>query len=246
MPGLGSAPGSHVAYGPLALADRQFWGELHRLMDVGAKRFCEVGGGDRPAVQLKQIGELELDYVVLDISQEELDKAPRGYRLFAGDVLDRERVSELLDEMGPFDVVLSRWAAEHMADGKLFHRAVRDMLRPHGTAVHIFPTLYATPFVFNRLLDSRLSAAILARTQPERRSKFPACYSWCRGPTRRQLGRLSELGYSVESYVGFFGHNHYRRIRPLDAVHGRFVEWQLDHPHPLMTSFALAVLTRSD
>jgi SAM-dependent methyltransferase len=241
-PGPGPDP---VAYAPLASADRQFWSELHRLMDEGAKRFCDVGGGDRPAVQLSRIDELGLDYVVLDISQAELAKAPSGYRLFEGSVLDRERVSELL-EGGRFDVVVSRWTAEHMPDGRLFHETVRDMLRPGGTAVHIFPTLYAPPFVFNRMLDSGFSARLLARAQPSRRSKFPAYYSWCRGPSKRQLRRLTDLGYSVERYVGFFGHNYYRRLKPLDAIHRRFVRWQLGHPHPLMTSFALVVLKRSD
>jgi hypothetical protein len=137
-------------------------------------------------------------------------------------------------------------AGEHMPDGRLFHQMVHDMLRPGGTAVNIFPTLYAVPFVFNRIFNGGLSAAVLARVQPARRSKFPAYYSWCRGPSARQLDRLSELGYSVERYVGFFGHSYYRRIRPLEAVHRRFVRWQLGHPHPLMTSFALVVLTRSD
>jgi len=191
QPELRSGAGpSPVAYGPLSAADRSFWAELHRLMGEGAKRFCDVGGGARPAVQLTRIRELGLEYVVFDVSQDQLDMTPDGYRLFEGSVLDRDRVSALLSEAGPFDVVVSRWTAEHMSDGQLFHESVREMLRPGGTAVHIFPTLYSAPFVFNRLVDNGLSASILTRVQPKRKSKFPAYYSWCRGPTKRQLQRL--------------------------------------------------------
>src|SRR2546425_921567 len=60
----------------------------------------------------------------------------------------------------------------------------------------------------------------MAGTQAGPRATPPRCvlepYSWCRGPTGRQLRRIEALGFSVERYVGSFGHALYRRL-PVDA-----------------------------
>lgn len=242
----GSLHTSHgVGYDIVSEVDRRFFAELRRLIDEGATSFCDVGGGAHPSVGLAPIRERGLRYIVFDVSQAELDKAPAGYTPFQGSALDSDRVRTLLAEHGPFDVVTSRWTAEHMQDGRLFHEMVRQLLRPGGTAVHLFPTLYSLPFLFNRLLDNGLSTRILAHAQPKRQSKFPAYYSWCRGPTRRQRARLEQLGYEVELYLGGFGHNYYRSIGALHSAHLRVASWQLRHPQPLLTCLALVVLRRS-
>lgn len=245
LPPLRAAGGDgRVAFGAEPAASRHFWATLHRLMNDGARRFCELGGGARPAVQLARIRELGLDYTVTDVSEQELSRTPEGYRVFAGSALDGPRTRELVARHGPFDVVLSRWTAEHLQDGRAFHANVYDMLRPGGTAVHAFPTLYALPFVFNRVMDNRSTERIVSLVKPRRTGKFPAYYSWCRGPTRRQLARLESLGFEIERYVGFFGHSYYRRIPPLHAIHQRFAAWEIEHPQPLITTSALAVLRR--
>jgi hypothetical protein len=235
-----------VAYDLVSAVDRRFFAELDRLIREGASNICDVGGGAHPSVGLARIQEAGLRYVVFDVSEEELDKAPAGYTPFQGSALDRARVGELLAQHGPFDLVTSRWTAEHMQDGRLFHEMVYSLLRPGGAAVHLFPTLYSFPFLFNRIMDNGLSAPILARVQPKRQSKFPAYYSWCRGPSARQLQRLQSLGYEVELYLGGYGHNYYRRVPPLHALYSRVVRWQLRHPHPLLTCLALVVLRRPD
>jgi len=217
---------------------------MHRLMERGARSFLDVGGGARPSLRLARIRELGLGYVVMDVSAAELARTPEGYRTFEGDVLDRRSVEDLLAAGGPFDVVVSRWTAEHMSDGGRFHRNVFALLRPGGTAVHLFPTLYALPFLFNRVVDSRTALRVLSAAQPARRAKFAAYYSWCRGPSRRQLARLESVGYDIDAYIGFFGHYYYRRVAPLWALQRRLVPLAVDHPVALATSFALAVLKR--
>jgi SAM-dependent methyltransferase len=235
---------STVYYGDLTASDPQFRAELRRLMDAGARRFCDVGGGASPVLGVGKLNERGLDYVVFDASQSQLDRTPSGYRMFLGDVLDPSSVSRFVHEHGSFDVVVSRWTAEHMPDGRRFHEHVYSILRPGGTAVHLFPTLYSLPFVLNRLLSQDLSKAIHARLFPNSRAKFPAYYSWCRGPTERQLRRIESVGYAIERYVGFFGHGMYARMPPLHAAHRAFARLLLDHPMPTFTSFALAVLVR--
>lgn len=226
--------------------DEHFWAEVHRLVESGAKRFCDVGGGARPVVSLANIQKFGLEYVVLDEAQDRLDKAPSGYRPFRADILDKDAISEFLRQHGPFDVVLSRWTAEHIPNGRLFHEQVFSMLRPGGTAVHFFPTLYAAPFLLNRFIPSKLSATIVFQLwkDRDRQSKFRAYYSWCRGPTRRQIRRLQSVGFSVDRYVGFFGHSFYESIKLLHLAHIGFTNLLLDHPCPSMTTFGLVVLTR--
>lgn len=244
-PQLHVAPGGGpISYGSFRAAEPHFWAKLNGLVEDDVKRVCEVGGGAKPAVSPAKVQRLGLEYVVLDESQTQLDNAPEGYHLLRADILDSEAVSELIRQHGSFDLVVSRWTAEHISDGKAFHEQVFRLLRPGGTAVHFFPTLYALPFLVNRVLSPGISAALLFRTFTAREKKFRAYYSWCRGPTQRQIKRIEGIGFSVESYIGFFGHNFYARVKPLGAAHTKVTDALIDHPLPSMTSFALAVLRR--
>jgi hypothetical protein len=237
----GPAP---VSYGRANDAEPHFWEQIHTLFRGGAKRVCDVGGGAKPIAKPPLLERYGLDYTVLDASQEELEKTPAGYRTFQASILDSPRVAELIDDTGPFDAVISRWTAEHIADGERFHGQVFAMLRPGGKAVHLFPTLYTPPFLINKLLTAEVSRKLLFRAFPSRHVKFPAYYSWCRGPSAKQLARLRSTGFSIEQYIGFFGHGFYARVKPLFAAQQLLTSTLLEHPVPSMTSFALVVLER--
>ena len=233
-----------VEYHPSRCAQQHFWQEVQRLLHGGAKRWCDVGGGAKPVLNPAQIERFKLDYVLLDSSQGELDRAPGGYTKLRADILDPATTSELLAGGGPFDVVLSRWTAEHVTDGRRFHESIFGMLTAHGSAVHFFPTLYSPPFVANLLLPDAVSGALLRHAEPGRTAKFPPHYKWCRGPTRRQLRRLQSVGYSVERYAGYFGHHFYDSVPALRRAHRTLSETLVRHPLPALTSFALVVLRR--
>ncbi|HEX3510623.1 MAG TPA: methyltransferase domain-containing protein [Solirubrobacteraceae bacterium] len=233
-----------VEFGHIDGAEAHFWADLWRVLDAGARRVCDVGGGAKPALTANQIAKFEIDYVVFDVSAAELGKAPPGYELVEGDAQRPEDARRAVGERGPFDLVLSRWTAEHMRDGRAFHTNVFGMLRPGGAAVHLFPTLYTPPFVVNRMLSEGQSSALLSRAFPARRVKFPAFYSWCRGPSRKQVRRLESVGFEVEHYVGFFGHSFYTSVPPLHAAQRAFTQLLLRAPLPGLTSFGLVVLRR--
>lgn len=233
-----------VEYQRSERAQGHFWGEVQRLIHGGARRWCDVGGGAKPVLNSAQIDRWQLDYVLLDISQAELDRAPAGYGQFCGSILEPAVVAELLARGGSFDAVVSRWTAEHVSDGRRFHESVFDLLAPGGRALHFFPTLYSLPFLVNRLLPARLSGALLSHAQSGREVKFPPHYDWCRGPSARQIQRLEAIGYSVERYVGYFGHRYYDRLAPLRTLQRRLNHALLKHPLPALTSFALVVLER--
>jgi SAM-dependent methyltransferase len=236
--------GPVISYARAPDAQGDLWRELRAALDAGARSVCDVGGGARPLLYLPQIERYGLDYLIVDESLQQLEKAPAGYQRTQASILDGDAVAALVREHGPFDAVFSRWTAEHVSDGRLFHRHVYELLRPGGVAIHMFPTLYALPFLANRILPPSLSSRVLFRVCPWRRGKFRPYYSWCRGPTRRQLARLRGIGFSVERYTGYFGHAFYRRIKPLAAAERAFTALMLDHPLAGLTSFALVVLRR--
>jgi len=226
--------------------------ELRLLMRSGCTRVCDVGGGANPVASVAEIKRFGIDYAVLDASREELEKAPPQYDAVVLELEDTTAVDRFVAERGPFDVVVSRWAAEHVKHGRRFHQQVYRLLRPRGIALHLFPTLYSPVFVANRLLPHAVRASIVPLVDRSGRERggmhesFRPYYSWCRGPTRRQLDRLASVGFVVRRYIGFFGHPYYARSRPIHAAHDALSDWLMRHPVPALTSYGLVVLERRE
>jgi 2-polyprenyl-3-methyl-5-hydroxy-6-metoxy-1,4-benzoquinol methylase len=235
-----------VRYEHASVAWRDVKAEIERrILANGAKRILEVGAGANPLFDEAFVAEHGLDYTILDISATELAKAPDSYRKVVADIC-----ADALEVGARYDFVFSRMLAEHVPDGRAFHRNTFALLAPGGRAFHFFPTMWAPPFVLNRLLPERLAEAVLHAVQPGREragklAKFPAFYSWCRGPTPAQLQRFRSLGYEVESYVGFFGHGaYYLKFPRLLRLHNRIVERLIAHPVAVLTSFAQITLKK--
>jgi SAM-dependent methyltransferase len=214
------------------------------IVTSGARRVCELGAGANPALALEFVEEHELEYVVTDADPVELQKAPAGYEQFQVDLCARD-----FEPPGVFDLAFSASVAEHIAEPSLFHRNIGRLLDDGGRAMHLFSTLYALPFVVNRLLPEKLGHAIVQRLDRFRapdgkHAKFPAYYRWCRGPTRLQLERLEGAGFRVDEYVGLFGHFYYDSVPLIQRVEDRAAEWLVDHPAPWLTSYAFVVLTK--
>ncbi len=224
------------------------WGDYKRmargLAQVGARErvsVCDLGGGAKPVLPLSFIEEHDLDYVVVDISDEELDKAPHDYRKL------RDDVTRTGLAIGSYDVVLSQFLIEHIRDARQLHANVFSMLNPGGHALHFFPTLYGPPFLVNRLVPEHVTAPLLQRLQsgrePEGESaKFRAYYRWCRGPTARQIARFEDVGFDVEEYVGYFGHGYFERFPWLEFLQRRVMDGLLRRPMAALTTFAIAKL----
>jgi uncharacterized UPF0146 family protein len=209
------------------------------------KKICEIGGGANPSLPLDFIQRHRLEYTILDFSAEELGKAPDEYRKIQADIMS----PNLSLDQG-YDLIFSKMLAEHVQSGHDFHVNVLRLLREGGYAFHFFPTLYALPFVINFLIPDQLTEHILLFLQPSRtktgkHSKFKAYYSWCRGPLKRQIMRFERLGYSVEEYVGFYGHSgYYKKIKPLHALHLIKSSLLTKYPIPLLTSYAYVLLRK--
>jgi SAM-dependent methyltransferase len=210
------------------------------------RRLCEIGAGANPIMSsaaAAQAGVLE--YVVTDVSEQELTKASDGYIKVVADVTRGP-----MRELGAFELIVSQTVAEHVRDPAAFHQTTYDMLVPGGRAMHFFPTLYEPACVVNRLLPEFAADAILQRIQGGRtrggmNEKFPAFYRWCRGPTRRQLARFTAIGFEIEEYVGVFGHDYYRTVPLIDRLETALADALVRHPLPSLTSYSSVTLRRS-
>src|SRR4029078_10831447 len=101
------------------------------------KKICEIGGGANPLLPLEFIKKHNLEYIVLDVSAEELSKAPQGYIKILGDITAND-IDHLKND---YDLVFSKMLAEHVQSGKKFHQNIKQLLKPGGIAFHFFPTL---------------------------------------------------------------------------------------------------------
>jgi SAM-dependent methyltransferase len=212
------------------------------VQEYNAHTICDIGGGANPVLPLEFIEEKRLDCTVLDISREELEKAPIEYKKL---VQDMEVVDFPLREQ--FDFIVTKMMAEHVKNGKLFHKNIYAMLKPGGIAVHYFPTLYALPYLVNKLIPEWFSSFLLdifLPRDPYQTGKFPAYYSWCYGPTPPMLAMLTKIGYEVIEYKGFFGTTYYTRIPIVRDIHKAYTVFLSNHPNPYLTSFAQVILRK--
>jgi SAM-dependent methyltransferase len=178
----------------------------------------ELGGGRWPAFRLSQFPDTVRSYTVNDVSEQELSRLPEGYEKACFDVTGDASAFQ-----GRYDVVFSRFLAEHVRDGRAMHRNVYQVLKPGGAALHLIPTLYALPFVINRLLPERLGQLLLSLSPSRDISpKFPAFYSQCYGDSPRMRRLFEEIGYKRLEIRQFYGHSYYEKIPVLREIERRF------------------------
>lgn len=211
---------------------------LHELANTapGTLRVLEVGGGRTPLLDPDECAELDLEYWVNDISQEELDHVEGTYKTVRFDIAGPE--ADLPDEQ--YDLVFSRSVLEHVADTDRALANSRRLLRPGGVVIHTFPTLYNPVYLFNKVMPERASAILLRRVVKYTYEKFPARYHKTTS-SRRQAERLRRLGYSDAAIVPFWGHGYLHFAPRLAAVEGRFARAAEEHDWRWYSTFAYLV-----
>jgi hypothetical protein len=146
-----------------------------------------------------------------------------------------------------FDLIFSRMVAEHVADARTYYSNLFTLLNPGGIALNMYATLFALPFVVNRLIPDELADRLLAVVlgeEPDPYEKFPARYRWCRGPTPATLARLRSVGFEVDEFRSYFGHTYYGRARALHRLELAKARWLTAHPIPALTSYAAVRLRK--
>ncbi len=215
------------------------------IQKIEAKNVLEIGSGANPTLPVDFVHKHGISYTTNDIDANELSKADPTYTRLCHDFSELETPVELREQ---FDLVFSRMVNEHVRDGERYYRNIHSVLKPNGITVHCFSTLYALPFVANRLIPEKASELLLNFFAPRDRihqAKFKAYYSWGSGPTQSMLKNFSRLGFEVMDYAGYFGHKYYKSRLPL--VHNlemKKAAWLVRHPIPQLTSYAKVVLRK--
>jgi SAM-dependent methyltransferase len=205
----------------------------------------EVGGGRNPTIPPIELSRRGLSYTVNDAFESELALADPIYEKLCFDMATPlpAAVAERR-----FDVIFSRMVNEHVDDARAYYENIFQLLKPGGISVHMYATMFALPFVVNRLIPDQLAdrilPVVLGGDEPDRYEKFPARYSWCRGPTRSTFARLRSVGFQVEEFRAYFGHTYYSRVRPLDRLELAKARWLVDHPIPAWTSYAAVTMRK--
>ena len=187
------------------------------LADPAVRHVCEIGGGRSPLFTPEELAQFDVEYTVLDVSQDELDMAGPEYRKLCCNIEDTDREPE-------FDLMYSKMVIEHVSDTGKAYANIHDKLKPGGICLNFHPTLYAFPFIVNLLFPETLTRKILGMAFPSRvseESKFPARYSWCFA-SEKITGRLKDLGFRSATIVPFFGHAYYKSIPVLRSIENWF------------------------
>jgi len=207
-----------------------------------SKRVCEIGAGANPAISWDVILKHGLTLRAADQVEEELLKS--GTK----ETSVYDVCADVPVPGAPYDLIFSRMTAEHFRDPERAYSNIFQALEPGGLAVHSFATLYALPFVLNRLLPDRVSDFLFNRFAPrdrDRHDKFKAYYSHCRGPMESQLQFFRKLGYDILEYRAYFGHNYYAPKLPLlHLVHRQTTNLLMKAPIALFVSYATIILQR--
>jgi SAM-dependent methyltransferase len=216
--------------------------ELAKSMDVSA--VAELGGGAKPSLGDEASWSFVPTRVVYDVDPGELDKAGDGLEKRTADLCQ-----PLHGEADTYDLVFSKMLCEHLVDPEVFHRNCFRLLRPGGMSVHFYPTLYAAPFLLNRIIPETTALRLVGLVQPgrlddARQRKFPAYYRWCHGPTSRSVKRFESVGFEIHQWRVVFGHSYYKRIPPLQALEEIKSRFLVRHPVPALSAYAMVVLRK--
>jgi SAM-dependent methyltransferase len=208
------------------------------------RHICEVGAGANPAISPEFVQEHGLNYEALDENEGEVSKSGLA-RMSVIDICAAD--CELPG--APYDLIFSRMAAEHFRNPTHAYMNMFRALVPGGLCVHSFATLYALPFLLNRMLPDSISDLTLDRVSPridrDRHEKFKAYYFHCRGPMKHQVLFYQDIGYEVLEYRGYFGHNYYHMKLPfLHLLEKQKTRVLLKAPVACLTSYSTIILRR--
>ena len=189
----------------------------NEIVRRGLVSVADLGGGANPLLPESFVRAQQLDYTVLDISSQELAKAPAHFNKIQVDVT--APTEEFASKVGgaKFDLVFSHMLLEHVNNPLRAHQNIHSVLRPGGIAIHFFPSPNNLPLALNRLIPESISKRLLRIAQPERdvagtQGKFPAYYAMCGNPSAELREQFEKMGYEVLQHTGFIGHGYYNRF----------------------------------
>lgn len=212
------------------------------IINKKIKSILEIGAGANPTISPEFINKHHLNYTISDVDDNELKKALPVYNRMVVDLS-----KSLPTEYTKFDLVFSRMVGEHILDAKTFHQNVFTILNQDGLSFHCFSTLYAFPFIINKIIPDGLSDFILDKISARDKhfhGKFKVHYDWSRGPSNKMIERFERIGYEIIEYGGYFGHNYYNKFPLLNKIEEAKSKILLKFPVPFLTAYAHLILKK--
>jgi 2-polyprenyl-6-hydroxyphenyl methylase/3-demethylubiquinone-9 3-methyltransferase len=179
----------------------------------------DIGGGKQPFVSEGEKQRLGLRVVGIDISQDELNRAPAG-------VYDRviaEDIARFQGE-GDADLVICQAVLEHVKDVEGAFRAIASSLRPGGIACLFVPSRNAVFARLNLVLPQSVKNYLLFSIFPGARAAqgFPSFYNQC---TPNDFAKLAEAnGLEVVTFNHYYLSRYFTFFAP---AHALWRAWQL-------------------
>ena len=179
----------------------------------------DVGSGCRPTLDRAQLPS-GCTYVGLDLSEEELRKAPAG----SYDELVTADATHALPHLRErFDLVLSYQVLEHVKPLERAFANFHSYLRPGGWLVTEFSGTFSLFGMVNRALPHRLSKLLLPRLfDRPAASIFPAHYHRC---YQSALEDILRSWSSYEITPRYRGAGYFAFLRPVQAGYIAYEEW---------------------
>lgn len=213
----------------------------------GLKRHLEIGGGRDPLFLPDEVAALGFDVTLNDISAHELSRAPTGYATVLCDIAGDEAKSVLGRER--YDIAYSRMVMEHVPDVARMWENIAYTLAPGGLAFSFFPTLYAPPYVLNRLIPEKMSRWMLETVFPDRKEdgdnpKFPAYYDYCFSEDSKIVPMLKRAGFSDVAIFPFWGYSYFWKFPGIKQIDAAFTNIARERQWRAVSSFAYVIATR--
>ncbi|HXH99821.1 MAG TPA: hypothetical protein VNI52_06110 [Sphingobacteriaceae bacterium] len=223
------------------------WAEMPAMIENfiklnNIKSVFEIGAGANPTLPPDRIKALNISYTINDIDLKELEKADIIYERDVTDLC-----KESINIQSRYGLVFSRMAGEHFYNARNLHKNVLKILAPGGYALHCFSTLYALPFLVNKLVPESVSQKLLSFFNPRdlyQHDKFEAYYDMSYGPSKKMVNFFISTGYDIVNYTGYFGHGYYKKIPVLRTLEKLKANWLVKHPIPELTSYSMIVLRK--
>ena len=204
------------------------------------ERVAEIGGGRSPLLSQADVRALDIESTVIDISAEELTRAPNWVRKITYDISSAPAITQR------YDFMFSKLVFEHIKDVRSAYKNIYDILDDGGICINFHPTLYALPFLINFVLPTRIAFFILRVFYTSKNSegrKFPAYYSLCR--TNRSVERtLASIGFRDVRLYPFYGHGYYKRLPFLHRVQQRAARFAERHGLTFWSAFCYTVVQK--
>jgi SAM-dependent methyltransferase len=212
-------------------------------------RLMEIGGGRRPLFTPEECESYGFETTINDISPIELESMKVKFPKFPAACFDVSGdISSPEIKKGYYDLIYSRMVFEHVKDVEQAWNNAYQLLAPGGVAIAFYPTLYALPFVVNKLIPESFSTKIVDMLYGFRKGedmlKFPAHYDHCYGSAKKVEPMLQKAGFRDTAVLPFYGHDYFKKLPVLREIDNAIHDLARRNNLASLSSYAYAVVRK--